>query len=110
MTSDRPAARVVLLPDAQRDLQRLRGLASRFLARLETLATQPERGHPLRGPLAGARSLVLSYHGGGYRAVYVYDAATNQCRVLAIGEHATIYEVATSRFPPARGEPSADNV
>ncbi|MHB8574699.1 MAG: type II toxin-antitoxin system RelE family toxin [Dehalococcoidia bacterium] len=100
MTSSRrdPAA-VILLPDAQRDLQLLRSHAAQFLSRLQTLSARPERGHLLRGALAGARSLVLSYQGGGYRAVYVYDPAKNECRVLAIGEHATVYETAAYRFP-----------
>ena len=100
MADSRPPAAIVLLPDAERDLARLRSHAARFLARIQTLAAQPERGHPLRGVLAGARSLVLSYQGGGYRAIYVYDAAKNECRVLAIGEHATVYQTAAQRFPP----------
>jgi len=99
MTSSGPTqAAIVLLPDAERDLRRLRSHAARFLTRLQTLATRPERGHPLRGPLAGARSLVLSQQGGGYRAVYIYDVLKNECRVLAIGEHATVYETAVQRF------------
>jgi mRNA-degrading endonuclease RelE of RelBE toxin-antitoxin system len=101
MTTSRPApAAVVLLPGAKGDLQHLRSHAAQFLTHIQTLATRPERGHPLRGPLAGARSLVLSYQGGGYRAVYVYDIAKNECRVLAIGEHATVYDIAVQRFPP----------
>ena len=95
MTSSGPTqAAIVLLPDAERDLRRLRSHAARFLTRLQTLATRPERGHPL----AGARSLVLSQQGGGYRAVYIYDVLKNECRVLAIGEHATVYETAVRRF------------
>jgi mRNA-degrading endonuclease RelE of RelBE toxin-antitoxin system len=89
------------LPSAQRDLQRLRSHAAQFLRRIQTLSTHPERGHPLRGSLAGARSLVLSYQGGGYRAIYIYDHLRNECRVLAIGEHAKVYEMAEQRFPPA---------
>ncbi len=90
----------MLHPGALCDLTALRGHSAQFLTRLETLATRPERGHPLRGSLAGARSLVLNYHGGGYRAVDVYDAVKNECPVLPIGEHATVYEKAARRFPP----------
>lgn len=100
MTSSRPPATIIFLPGTRHDLQRLRSHATVFLARLQTLATRPERGHPLRGALAGARSIVLSRQGGGYRAVYVYDAAKNECRVLAVGEHATVYERAAQCFPP----------
>ena len=87
-------------PAVLNDLRRLRSLAPRSLKQLQTLRWNPERGHPLRGILYPSRSLVLTQQGGGYRAVYVYRAEDNACVVFAIGEHATVYEVAARRFPP----------
>jgi mRNA-degrading endonuclease RelE of RelBE toxin-antitoxin system len=93
---------IVFHPEALNDLRRLRGLAPRFLKQLDTLRSNPERGHLLRGSLHPCRSLVLSQRSGGYRAVYLFEVPDNQCTIFAIAEHATVYDKARVRFqrPP----------
>lgn len=91
---------IVFDPQALQDLRRFPGLTPRFLKLIDTLRYRPERGHLLRGELYPCRSLVLSRRSGGYRAVYDFDAAANRCTIIAIGEHATVYDVAFRRYPP----------
>ena len=93
---------VQLTRAAQKDLRDLRhdmqGVA-RQLARLEE---NPTAGHPLKGSLAGARSLELTLRGGGaYRAVYVVHRDT-VCIVFIIGPHENIYRKAESRLAALR--------
>lgn len=96
MTSD--AYTIILLPQAEKDLKRLRGLASRALAAIRRLAAEPYAGHTLAGSLKGARSLEFSMPGGAYRAVYVVDEAAYECIVLVVGAHEGIYARAERRM------------
>ncbi len=96
MTSER--YQVILLDGAQRDGARIPSLKPRISKALLTLKERPDRGHPLAGPLSGCRSLVLSHSQGGYRAVYLVQAETCRCFILAIGPHATVYDVAARRY------------
>jgi mRNA-degrading endonuclease RelE of RelBE toxin-antitoxin system len=96
MRSDRFT--VILTDSARDDLWRNRALGTRIARALRTLAERPERGHPLTGTLAHCRSLVLSRSHGGYRAVYIIQSAKQQCVVLAIGPHATVYDEAARRY------------
>lgn len=97
MTSDR-AYSITFIPAARDDFARHRGLETRIAQALRSLAERPNRGHPLTGSLANCRSLVLSRSSGGFRPVYAVNESLRRCVVIAIGPHATVYELAASRY------------
>lgn len=70
---------------SQRDLKRLNGNGTIARTRIDTLSTDPFRGHPLTGPLEGYRALRFSLPGSGeYRAVYRIEPRRRICLVVAV--------------------------
>lgn len=74
--------RVILLPQAQEDLDGIREpLFSRVVKRLRTLKDYPEIGGPMAGPFSGYRSAVVELFriiyrntpGGVLKVAYVRD-------------------------------------
>lgn len=75
--------RVVLLPQAREDLDRVHDpLLGRLLRRLEALGEFPELGAPMAGPFAGYRSTVVDSFRVVYRAAArrVEVAYVRDCR------------------------------
>lgn len=70
MSSDR--YEIDILPEAAKDLDKLRQNRERTVQEIFRLETAPLVGHALKGNLRGTRSLEFNVKGGGaYRAVYV---------------------------------------
>ncbi|MBX6721657.1 MAG: type II toxin-antitoxin system RelE/ParE family toxin [Dactylosporangium sp.] len=93
-----PAYEVRLTRAATKDLKRLRAHAKTIKQALDRLRTDPTAGHPLRGSLAGVRSLEFTLKGSGAgRAAYVVLPEHQVCVVFIIGPHEGFYERAERR-------------
>ncbi len=91
--------RVNLTAEARDDLRKLPGHAPQFIKKIQTVAEQPNRGHPLRQGLRHDRALNLTGGQRGYRAVYHVFAPVRTVVVYAIGPHKTVYDTAQKRHP-----------
>lgn len=81
---------IVLTERAARQLKKLRlsGPQQRLLTKvIDSLATDPERGLPLRRELKG----YYKFRVGDYRIVYDLDTSHSQVVIIAVGHRKNIY-------------------
>jgi len=88
---------VHLTRNAEKDLLRLRELMPKAVEQILTLKQDPLKGHPLKGSLAGVRSLEFSLVGVAYRATYAVQPEDSVCLVFLVGPHEGFYEKAQRR-------------
>lgn len=101
MTSER--YEVDILPNAAKDLDKLRQDRERAVQEIVRLETNPLAGHPLKGSLRGTRSLEFNLKGGGaYRAVYFVVNRERICIVFIVRSHENIYKEAERRYRALR--------
>lgn len=94
--------RLELTRQAAKDLKPLRSWEQRVREELLALETDPQKGRPLKGSLAGARSLEFSLPSGEHRAAYFVITEDRVCLIFAIGHHENFYTEAERRCEALR--------
>lgn len=95
---------VVPTKQAEKDIRDLRPWQQRVTLELLALEGDPTLGHPLKGSLAGVRSLEFSLPGGAYRAAYVILGEERVCLVFQVGPHEGFYEKAERRYQALKSQ------
>ncbi len=92
-----------LTESAEKDLNRLHGLAEEAVREILALKQNPYLGHQLKGSLAGVRSLEFSLKGVAYRAAYMVREDDRTCLVFMVGPHEGFYQKAARRAKALKG-------